>query len=132
MSAPAPGVGCGAAIVREGPILLVKRLKAPEPGHWNLSGGKVDFLGRVEDAVVRKARGLRQEVANPDLADKRIDIRCRGFGRAGDDRRLRQHRERQREANLRRAAAPPNDDGGDKGIAPGISTSRRPHPRAAK
>ena len=52
----APGVGCGAAILRERRILLVKRLKAPEAGHWNLPGGKVDFLERVEDAVVREIR----------------------------------------------------------------------------
>jgi ADP-ribose pyrophosphatase YjhB (NUDIX family) len=56
VSARAPGVGCGAAIVREGHILLVKRLRAPEAGAWNLPGGKVDFLERVEDAVVREVR----------------------------------------------------------------------------
>ncbi len=56
MSARAPGVGCGAAIVREGRIVLIKRLTAPEAGHWNLPGGKVDFLERVEDAVVREIR----------------------------------------------------------------------------
>lgn len=50
----APGVGCGAAILREGRLLLVKRLKAPEAGHWSLPGGKVDFLERVEDAVRRE------------------------------------------------------------------------------
>lgn len=51
-----PGVGCGAAILREGRILLVKRLKAPEAGHWSLPGGKVDFLERVEDAIRREIR----------------------------------------------------------------------------
>jgi ADP-ribose pyrophosphatase YjhB (NUDIX family) len=56
VSARVPGVGCGAAVLREGRILLVKRLKAPEAGHWNLPGGKVDFLERVEDAVVREVR----------------------------------------------------------------------------
>ncbi len=56
MSARAPRVGCGAAIVNEGRILLVKRLEPPEAGHWNLPGGKVDFLERVEDAVVRETR----------------------------------------------------------------------------
>ena len=54
MSATAPGVGCGAAILRDGRILLVKRRKAPEAGHWSLPGGKVDFLERVEDAVRRE------------------------------------------------------------------------------
>lgn len=50
----APGVGCGAAILRDGKLLLVKRLKAPEAGCWNLPGGKVDFGERVETAVARE------------------------------------------------------------------------------
>ena len=50
----AAGVGCGAAILREGRILLVKRRKAPEAGYWNLVGGKVDFLERAEDAARRE------------------------------------------------------------------------------
>ncbi len=49
-----PGVGCGAAIVRDGRLLLVKRCKPPEADCWNLPGGKVDFLERVEDAVRRE------------------------------------------------------------------------------
>ena len=56
MSADAPRVGCGAAIMRDGRLLLVKRLKPPEAGHWNLVGGKVDFLETVEDAVRRETR----------------------------------------------------------------------------
>jgi ADP-ribose pyrophosphatase YjhB (NUDIX family) len=50
----APGVGCGAAIVSDGRLLLVKRLRAPEAGHWNLPGGKVDFGERIEHAVMRE------------------------------------------------------------------------------
>ena len=49
-----PGVGCGAAIVRDGRLLLVKRLKAPEAGCWNLPGGKVDFGEGVAAAVRRE------------------------------------------------------------------------------
>lgn len=49
-----PGVGCGAAILSERRLLLVKRLKAPEAGHWSLPGGKVDFGERVADAVKRE------------------------------------------------------------------------------
>ena len=56
MSAPVPRVGCGAAIVRNGQILLIKRLRPPEAGYWSLPGGKVDFLERVADAVVREIR----------------------------------------------------------------------------
>ena len=48
------GVGCGAAIVSNGRILLVKRLRAPERGCWNLPGGKVDHLERIEDAIRRE------------------------------------------------------------------------------
>ena len=56
MSARVPGVGCGAAIVRDGQILLIMRLTPPEAGCWSLPGGKVDFLERVADAVVREIR----------------------------------------------------------------------------
>jgi ADP-ribose pyrophosphatase YjhB (NUDIX family) len=48
------GVGCGAAIVSNGRILLVKRRRAPERGYWNLPGGKVSHLERIEDAVRRE------------------------------------------------------------------------------
>ena len=60
----APGVGCGAAILRDGRLLLVKRLRAPEAGCWNLPGGKVDFGESVEDAVRREiAEELGVEIA---------------------------------------------------------------------
>ena len=49
-----PGVGCGAAILRDGRLLLVKRLKAPEAGCWNLPGGKVEYGERAADAVRRE------------------------------------------------------------------------------
>lgn len=59
-----PGVGCGAAILRDGRLLLVKRLKAPEAGCWSLPGGKVDFGERVGDAVRREiAEELGVEIA---------------------------------------------------------------------
>jgi 8-oxo-dGTP diphosphatase len=48
------GVGCGAAILREGRLLLVKRRKAPEAGCWSLVGGRVDFLETAEDAALRE------------------------------------------------------------------------------
>jgi ADP-ribose pyrophosphatase YjhB (NUDIX family) len=51
-----PGVGCGAAILRDGLILLVERRRAPETGHWNLPGGKVDFLETLEAAIRRETR----------------------------------------------------------------------------
>jgi len=54
VSADTPRVGCGAAIVQDGTILLVLRRKAPEAGCWSLPGGKVDFLESIEDAVRRE------------------------------------------------------------------------------
>ena len=54
MSVGTIGVGCGAAIVRDGRLLLVKRVKPPEAGFWNLPGGKVDFLERAEEAILRE------------------------------------------------------------------------------
>jgi ADP-ribose pyrophosphatase YjhB (NUDIX family) len=64
----APGVGCGAAILRDGRLLLVKRLRAPEAGTWSLPGGKVDFGEPVADAVRREIReevGLGIELVKP-------------------------------------------------------------------
>jgi 8-oxo-dGTP diphosphatase len=54
VNARVPGFGCGAAIVRDGRLLLVKRKRPPEAGCWSLPGGKVDFGERVEDAIVRE------------------------------------------------------------------------------
>ncbi len=54
MSEAAIRIGCGAAIVRDGRILLVKRRKAPEASCWSLVGGKVDFLERAEEAAKRE------------------------------------------------------------------------------
>ncbi|OCP18983.1 MULTISPECIES: NUDIX domain-containing protein [unclassified Ensifer] len=50
-----PGLGCGLAIIRDGKLLLCKRLKAPEAGHWNIVGGKVDHMERSELAARREA-----------------------------------------------------------------------------
>ena len=79
MSAPAPGVGCGAAILSERRILLVKRRKAPEAGHWNLPGGKVDFLERVEDAVRRE---IREEIGVEIAIERPLSL-CEMIGLDG-------------------------------------------------
>lgn len=56
MSLKEPRCGCGAVIRRDGKILLVKRLSAPEANHWGLPGGKIDWLEPVETAVIREVR----------------------------------------------------------------------------
>lgn len=50
-----PGLGVGLAILRDGKLLLCKRMKAPEAGHWNIVGGKVDYMERAEIAARREA-----------------------------------------------------------------------------
>jgi len=49
-----PRVGCGAAILRDGKLLLVERRRPPEAGHWGLPGGKVDPFEAVPAAVARE------------------------------------------------------------------------------
>jgi ADP-ribose pyrophosphatase YjhB (NUDIX family) len=53
-----PRVGCGVAVIRDGRVLLLKRLKAPEAGCWGLPGGKVDWM---EPAMAAAARELAEE-----------------------------------------------------------------------
>ncbi|MBB2205510.1 NUDIX domain-containing protein [Gluconacetobacter takamatsuzukensis] len=51
---PSPRVGCGAAILDDGRLLLVLRRREPEAGHWGLPGGKLDPYETVADAVIRE------------------------------------------------------------------------------
>jgi mutator protein MutT len=51
---PIPRLGCGAAIIEDSKILLIKRKRSPEANHWGLPGGKVEPGERVEDAVIRE------------------------------------------------------------------------------
>ncbi|MUO77553.1 NUDIX domain-containing protein [Agrobacterium vitis] len=50
-----PGVGVGLAILRDGKLLLYKRMRPPEAGFWNIVGGKVDVLEPAEQAAKREA-----------------------------------------------------------------------------
>jgi ADP-ribose pyrophosphatase YjhB (NUDIX family) len=50
-----PGVGTGLAILRDGRLLLYRRTRPPEAGHWNIVGGKVDHMEPVESACRREA-----------------------------------------------------------------------------
>ena len=49
-----PRVGCGAAVLKEGKLLLVHRRRPPEADHWGLPGGKVDPMEPVARAVERE------------------------------------------------------------------------------
>jgi len=50
-----PGVGTGLAILRDGKLLLYRRTRPPEAGHWNIVGGKIDHLEHSHDAARREA-----------------------------------------------------------------------------
>ena len=50
-----PGVGTGLAILRDGKLLLYRRTRPPEAGHWNIVGGKVEHMERSADACRREA-----------------------------------------------------------------------------
>lgn len=50
-----PGVGAGLAILRDGKLLLYRRTRPPEAGHWNIVGGKIDHLERSDEAARREA-----------------------------------------------------------------------------
>jgi 8-oxo-dGTP diphosphatase len=51
-----PGVGAGLAILRDGKLLLYRRVLSPEADHWNIVGGKVDHMERSADACRREAQ----------------------------------------------------------------------------
>ncbi|MEN3749868.1 NUDIX domain-containing protein [Sphingomonas sp. HF-S3] len=66
-----PRVGCGAAILRDGQLLLVRRLRAPEAGHWGLAGGKVDPFETVPQAVERE---IAEELGIAIRADRLLCV----------------------------------------------------------
>ncbi|AQR74155.1 NUDIX domain-containing protein [Sphingomonas sp. LM7] len=63
-----PRVGCGAAIIADGRILLVQRRTMPEAGSWGLAGGKIDLFETALDATVREVREeLGIDIEAPEL-----------------------------------------------------------------
>lgn len=65
-----PGVGCGAVLMKDGAILLIQRLTAPEAGCWGLPGGKVDW---GEPAAQSAAREIEEELG---VAVQDLDLLC--------------------------------------------------------
>ncbi|WP_320201510.1 NUDIX domain-containing protein [Agrobacterium sp. rho-13.3] len=65
-----PGVGAGLVIKRDGKVLLYKRVNAPEAGHWNIVGGKVDHM---ETAATAARREAEEETG---LAIGNVDFLC--------------------------------------------------------
>lgn len=46
---------CGAVILDQNKILLLKRKRQPESNHWGIPGGKIDWMEKIEDAVIRES-----------------------------------------------------------------------------
>lgn len=65
-----PGLGCGLALLREGRLLLYRRLRAPEAGTWNIVGGKIDHMERAIDSARREAE------EETGLAIGAVDLLC--------------------------------------------------------
>ncbi|MFS8049729.1 NUDIX domain-containing protein [Rhizobium sp. BR 314] len=65
-----PGLGTGLAILRDGKLLLYRRLKAPEAGFWSIVGGKVDHMEPAARAAIREAE------EESGLSIGRIDYLC--------------------------------------------------------
>ena len=59
-----PRVGCGAAIIVDGRILLLKRKTRPEAGCWGILGGKIDMF----ETAVETARRETEEEAGIRIA----------------------------------------------------------------
>jgi ADP-ribose pyrophosphatase YjhB (NUDIX family) len=60
-----PEVAVGAVCVREGQLLLIRRVNAPGAGRWSLPGGRVEQGEPLTDAVAREVReetGLQVQV----------------------------------------------------------------------
>ncbi|MGV8936822.1 MAG: NUDIX domain-containing protein [Allorhizobium sp.] len=50
-----PGLGVGLVVMRQGRILLYRRVNPPEAGFWNIVGGKVDVMEPAASAAKREA-----------------------------------------------------------------------------
>lgn len=76
-----PRVGCGAAIVKDGKILLMRRLRAPEAGCWGIAGGKVDLY---ETAAAAARREIAEELGVEIAADQLLCLVDQIDREAGD------------------------------------------------
>ena len=63
-----PRVGVGVMIVRDGRVLMGRRMSGQRPGWWGWIGGKLEFGETLQECARREAR----EEAGVDVADLRL------------------------------------------------------------
>ena len=51
-----PALTVDTIIVKDGQVVLIKRLNNPYMDHWAIPGGFVEYGEKVEDAAVREAK----------------------------------------------------------------------------
>jgi 8-oxo-dGTP diphosphatase len=65
-----PIIGVGVIILKQGKLLLGKRLNEPAKGKWSIPGGVVELGETLEHAVIREAKEETcLDVSNPTLFD---------------------------------------------------------------
>ena len=74
----APRVGVGVMIVRDGRVLMGRRMSGQRPGWWGWIGGKLEFGETLQECARREAREeAGVEVTQPALAVHLVDHRRR-------------------------------------------------------
>lgn len=63
-------VGCEGFIVRDNKVLLLKRGKVAGEGTWSLPGGHLDYMERIDAALIRE---LKEEL-NVELSPKDLTL----------------------------------------------------------
>jgi 8-oxo-dGTP diphosphatase len=63
-----PRVGVGVMIVRDGRVLMARRMSGQRPGWWGWIGGKLEFGETLQACAIREAR----EEAGVEVANLRL------------------------------------------------------------
>lgn len=58
--------GVGVFIIKDGKILLLKRLREPFKNHWEVPAGKVDESEDLKDTVIREVREETGFIVEPE------------------------------------------------------------------
>lgn len=71
-------IGCEAWIIKDGKVLLLQRGDGDYAGSWSLPGGHLEFLERIDEAIVRELKeelNLEVDPENVELIAITDDLR---------------------------------------------------------